>query len=258
MQTEGARPWAALGRQGPSPGETGVRHLPGGHQSLAAQHLLFPAFLQGVPFTQVLCSCCHFKRQRSKRTQFLPGQAGHILALELRGSSALCKQPAPCWWVVCARACVCVTFLKGRINLLQLWLPFPEVPEPLGDACPREGEPRGCPQARGATRLAGARVQMCVNHSRYRVTAQVPRAALAYSEAARSFTVACLPFARSWKRLLPTTAGPGSPWDQPVSQWPLLLHSARMPRHLPMEDALDPRPCPRKALAPGALGRQLL
>lgn len=154
--------------------------------------------------------------------------------------------------------CVCVTFLKGRINLLQLWLPFPEVPDPLGDACPREGEPRGCPQARGATRVAGAQVQMCVNHSRYRVTAQVPRAALAYSEAARSFTVACLPFARCWKRLLPTAAGPGSPRDQPVSRWPLLLHSARMPRHLPMEDALDPRPCPRKALAPGALGRQLL
>ena len=35
---------------------------------------------------------------------------------------------------------------------------------------------------------------MCANHSRYRVTAQVPRAALALSEAAHGLTVACLPF----------------------------------------------------------------
>lgn len=37
-QAEGARPRAALGRQGPSLGEMGVRQPPGGHQSLAPQH----------------------------------------------------------------------------------------------------------------------------------------------------------------------------------------------------------------------------
>nr|CAI9698750.1 unnamed protein product [Rangifer tarandus platyrhynchus] len=88
-QAEGARLRAALGRQGPSLGETGIRQPPGGHQSLAPQHLLFPAFTQSVLFTQVPCSCRHFERQRSKRAPLLPGQAGHTPALESRGSSAL-------------------------------------------------------------------------------------------------------------------------------------------------------------------------
>lgn len=99
-QAEGARPRAALGSQGPSLGETSIRQPPGGHQSLAPQHLLFPAFTQSVLFTQVLCSCRHFERQRSKRAPLLPGQAGHTPALEPRGSSALpCSVLAVC---VCA------------------------------------------------------------------------------------------------------------------------------------------------------------
>ena len=151
-QAEGARPRAALGSQGPSLGETSIRQPPGGHQSLAPQHLLFPAFTQSVLFTQVLCSCRHFERQRSKRAPLLPGQAGHTPALEPRGSSAL-----PCSVLaVCVCVCVHVTFLKGRINLLQFWLPFPKALEPPGEACPHEGEPSGCPQARGETRVAGA------------------------------------------------------------------------------------------------------
>ena len=92
--------------------------------------------------------------------------------------------------------------------------------------------------------MAGAWV--CANHSCYRVTAQVPRAALALSEAAHGLTVACLPFAGCRARLLPAVAGPGSPQNQPVSRWPQVLNSARTPWHQPTEDALAPKHCPRE------------
>ena len=162
---------------------------------------------------------------------------------------------------MCVYACVCVclrvTFLKGRVNLLQLWLPFPEAPEPLGNACPHEGEPSGChrhvePQAWPGP---GSR---CVRTALVTGNCTGSRAASAYSAAACGFTMACLSFARCRARLLPTAAGLGSPRDQPVGRWPQLLHSARVSRHLPMEDALAPKPCPQEALAPGALGRPLL
>ena len=45
-QTEGARPWAALGRQGPSPGETGVQHLPGGTRASPRSTSCFPFHAQ--------------------------------------------------------------------------------------------------------------------------------------------------------------------------------------------------------------------
>lgn len=133
--------------------------------------------------------------------------------------------------------------------MLQLWLPFPEAPEPLGNACPREGEPSGChrhvephggpgpgPDAKGPPHVAGS----CTG----------TRAASAHSAAACGFTVACLSLARCRARLLPTAAGSIVPTGSACGRAaaaPALSARAPAPAHGGYSGS--PKPCPRGGLA---------